>query len=407
MSDRPLRLLLGAFGDPGHAFPMIELGRALAARGHEVTLQSWMRWQEAIQTGGMAFAPAPEYRVFPTAERPLQPYQTVVRAAAQMRPLVRELRPDLAVADILTLAPALAAEAEGVEVATLVPHVFPPEAPGAPPYSLGARLPRTAVGRAVFNGLHQRAEGGYRRGRAELNETRRRLGLGPVAHLHAGISRRLALVATLPQLEYPREWPEAVHVVGPLGWEPPASAVSPPPGEGPVVLIAPSTSQDPTHRLLRTAVTGLAGEPVRVIAALNRGPLPAPLPVAGNVRLVDWLSYAQTMPRCDLVVCHGGHGTMTRALASGCPVVVVPAAGDMNENAARAAWSGAGVRLPWRLLGPRTLRLAVRQALGDPRLAARAGEMARWAAAHRPAERAAALVEAAAGGAAGSHATAR
>ena len=36
----PLRVLLGAFGDPGHAFPMIALGRALAARGHEVTLQT-------------------------------------------------------------------------------------------------------------------------------------------------------------------------------------------------------------------------------------------------------------------------------------------------------------------------------------------------------------------------------
>jgi UDP:flavonoid glycosyltransferase YjiC (YdhE family) len=34
----PLRLLLGAFGDPGHAFPAIALGRALAARGHEVVL---------------------------------------------------------------------------------------------------------------------------------------------------------------------------------------------------------------------------------------------------------------------------------------------------------------------------------------------------------------------------------
>ena len=36
-----LRLLLGAFGDPGHAFPMIALGRALNARGHDVTLQTW------------------------------------------------------------------------------------------------------------------------------------------------------------------------------------------------------------------------------------------------------------------------------------------------------------------------------------------------------------------------------
>ena len=46
MSDRErprLRILLGAFGDPGHAFPMIALARALVARGHDVTLQTWTR----------------------------------------------------------------------------------------------------------------------------------------------------------------------------------------------------------------------------------------------------------------------------------------------------------------------------------------------------------------------------
>jgi len=97
------------------------------------------------------------------------------------------------------------------------------------------------------------------------------------------------------------------------------------------------------------------------------------------------------------VICHAGHGTMARALASGCPVVAVPAAGDMNENAARLDWAGAGVRLPWRLLSPLTLRLAVRRALGVPDLAARARELAGWAAAHDSAERAADLVEGLAG----------
>ena len=41
-------------------------------------------------------------------------------------------------------------------------------------------------------------------------------------------------------------------------------------------------------------------------------------------------------------------------------MVVCPAGGDMAENAARADWAGLGVRLPRRLLGPRTLRWAVR-----------------------------------------------
>jgi UDP:flavonoid glycosyltransferase YjiC (YdhE family) len=84
---------------------------------------------------------------------------------------------------------------------------------------------------------------------------------------------------------------------------------------------------------------------------------------------------------------------MVRALASGAPVLAVPHAGDMAENAARADWAGAAVRLPWRLLGPVTLRAAVRRAFAEPSHARRARELAAWSSAHDGAERAAELVE--------------
>jgi UDP:flavonoid glycosyltransferase YjiC (YdhE family) len=108
---------------------------------------------------------------------------------------------------------------------------------------------------------------------------------------------------------------------------------------------------------------------------------------------VDWLSYARAMPRCDLVLCHGGHGTVARALASGCAVVVVPAAGDMAENAARVDWAGVGVRVPRRMCTPRAVGLAVGRALALPALGRRAGELAAWAAVNDGAERAAVAVE--------------
>jgi UDP:flavonoid glycosyltransferase YjiC (YdhE family) len=115
--------------------------------------------------------------------------------------------------------------------------------------------------------------------------------------------------------------------------------------------------------------------------------------VPAHARLVEWISYSRTMPGSALVICHGGHGTLVRALASGAPVLAVPHSGDMAENAARAAWAGVGVRLPWRLLGPRTVRLAVRRALADGALRERAAGLAQWAARHDGATRAAELVE--------------
>jgi len=372
---------------------MIALGRELAGRGHAVTLQTWTRWRADVEAQGIAFAPAPEYPPFPTGERPLKPYEAVERATRDTLPLVRELAPDAVVADILTLAPALAAELENVPVATLIPHLDPRMPPACPPFSCGARLPRTSAGRALWRAADPLLRLGLELGRRELNETRARLGLPALAHVHGGISRTLCLVATFPQLEYPRDWPASTHVVGPLLWEPSTGAVELPGGEGPLVLVAPSTSQDSEHRLLRGALAGLAALPVRVLVSSNRRRPDPPLDVPANALVVDWLSYARTMPACDLVICHGGHGTVARALASGCAIVLVPAAGDMNENAARVDWAGVGVRLPRRMVGARGLALAAGRALARPGLHSRAQEVQAWAEANDGAAAAADLVE--------------
>jgi UDP:flavonoid glycosyltransferase YjiC (YdhE family) len=161
--------------------------------------------------------------------------------------------------------------------------------------------------------------------------------------------------------------------------------------------VAPSTSQDPDHRLLRAALAGLAELPVRVLATWNRRPPGRPLPVPDNAVVVDWFSYAQTMPHADVVVCHAGHGTLVRALGCGAAVVCCPAAGDMNENAARADWAGVGVRVPRRLVSALTVRLAVTRALGQPSIRAAAGALADWTRTHDPGALAAGYVEALAG----------
>ena len=338
----------------------------------------------------MRFAAAPEYQVFPTRERPLKPYAAAVRASAVTARLIREVDPEIVVADILTVAAALAAELEERPWATLVPHVLPMGEPGFPVYALGGVRPRTAAGARMWGLARPLLMKGEEQGRRELNGARERVGLPPLEHVHGGISRWLALVATFPQLEYPRRSDEPwLRVTGPLLWEQPFGEVELPPGDEPLVLVAPSTSQDPEQRLLLAALEGLAGEPVRVLATTNRRAPARPPVVPANARLVDWISYAATMPRCDAVVCHAGHGTVVRALACGVPVVACPHAGDMAENAARVRWAGAGVSLPRRFQTPRGVRLAVRRLLADPAYAARASELRDWAARHDGAARAA------------------
>jgi UDP:flavonoid glycosyltransferase YjiC (YdhE family) len=328
----------------------------------------------------MRFDAAPEYQVFPTREKPLKPYVAAVRAARDTVPLIREFDPDVVVADILTSAGSLAAQLEERPWVTLVPHVLPAGEPQFPVYAVGAVYPRTALGERMWRAVRPVMMKGEEQGRVELNGARERLGLPPQEHVHGGTSRQMSLIATFPQLEYPRteELPWA-RITGPLLWEQPFGDTEPPPGDDPLVLVAPSTSQDPEHRLVRAALEGLADEPVRVLATTNRRPPAKPIEVPSNAKVVDWVSYARSMPGCAAVICHAGHGTVARALASGVPVLACPHAGDMAENSARIRWAGAGVSLPRRFQTARGVRLGLRRLLSDPSYGERARDLQAWA----------------------------
>ncbi len=392
-ADR-LRVLVAAFGDAGHVFPAIALGRALARRGHAVTIETWEERRAAVEGAGLDFAAAEEYRAFPPPDPDSDDGRNAADAARALLPLIGRLDPAVVVSDILTLAPTLAAEAAGVPLATLVPHIYPVVEPGLPFFAVGLRAPRTPLGRALWRAGGRALDVGLERGRRDLNVQRERLGLAPLERFHGGISPDLALVATYPQLEYPRAWPASVHITGPMAFEVPHPEIELPPGDAPLVLVAPSTAHDSENHLVRTALAALAAEPVRVVATTNRVRPQAPVPVPENALLVDWLSYSQLMPQAALVVSHGGHGTVARALGAGAPLLVSPITGDMGETAMRVAWAGAGLSLPWRLCRPGPLRWAVRRVLADPSFTARSREIAAWGASHDGADRGAALVEA-------------
>jgi UDP:flavonoid glycosyltransferase YjiC (YdhE family) len=396
----PVRIMIAAVGWAGHLFPALALGRELARRGNEVLVETFGRWREVVEGAGLGFAAARERMSFGAIPDPDEG-PTLAQAARELEPLLAEHRPDLLVHDLFTLAPAFAAERAGIRRATLIPHPYPVHEPGLPLYPLGLGPPRTTLGalgwRALWPAIGTRLPNTrLRRVRGELDRERAELGLKPLADYDGQISGELALVATFPQLEYPRRWPDHVHVTGPMPYELPHPEAELPPGGEPLVVVAPSTERDPEMRLIAAALEGLAAEPVRVVASANRADGGWRGPVPANARVVDWLSYAQAMPQASLVVCHGGHGTIARALSEGVPVLVCPPAGDMAENGARVAWSGSGRMLPNRLLSPASLRWSARGVLAEPAIASRAAEIAAWTRSNHGAATAAALVERAA-----------
>jgi UDP:flavonoid glycosyltransferase YjiC (YdhE family) len=274
----------------------------------------------------------------------------------------------------------------------MIAHPYPVNEPGTPYFMVGLLPPRTPVGSELLKLAQPWFERRERKQRSAQNSVRAELGLPPTGRTFATISEELVLVGTFPQLEYPRRWPEHVHVTGPFLFEPAHPPIEIPEGDRPLVVVAASTAQDEELALVDTALEALADEPVRLLVTLSghlsewEGMAPA------NATLVDWVQYAQVLPHASLLVSNGGHGTVARSLAEGVPLMVRPAGTDQGENGARIAWAGAGLMLPRGVFGRRSLRVAVRRILGNDRFAARARELAEWGRRNDGAARAAELV---------------
>ncbi len=150
---------------------------------------------------------------------------SVAEAARRLEPTLARLRPDVVVSDLFTLAPALAAEVAGVPAGVADPTPLPGARAG--PAVLPARAAAAAyadrpprLAGALARRRHPAAEHPPARASGPRSTSRAaELGLGPQARYDGQISEQLALVATFPQLEYPRRWPAHVHVTGPMPFE--------------------------------------------------------------------------------------------------------------------------------------------------------------------------------------------
>jgi UDP:flavonoid glycosyltransferase YjiC (YdhE family) len=359
-----VRVAVVAGPDPGHAFPAIALCLKLLAAGDEPTLFTGVQWLDTARATGIDAAEL--LGLDPTSEDDdLDDGAKIHHRAARMAvlnvPALRELAPDLVVSDVITACGGMAAELLGIPWVELDPHPLYLPSKGLPPLGSGMAPGTGLRGRLRDTVMRALTARSWRTGLRQRSEAR--VGIGLPAK-DPGPLRRL--IATLPALEVPRpDWPAEAVVVGPLHFEPTTEILAVPPGDGPLVVVAPSTATTGTVGLAELAVQCLVpGEvlPAGARVAVSRlGGADFDVPpwaVVGLGRQDELLA------RADVMICGSGHGIVAKTLLAGVPLVVVPGGGDQWEMANRVVRQGSAELI--RPLTAEALVAAVQQVLSSP-----------------------------------------
>jgi MGT family glycosyltransferase len=212
----------------------------------------------------------------------------------------------------------------------------------------------------------------------------------------------LYLIPSIPALDYNRrDLPPSVRYVGPCVWNKPMNAPPPEwlseiPSDRPWVHVTEGTAHYQDPFVLRAAAQGLANRDMEVI--LTTGPQRDPAdvdlgPIAPNVRVEQFVSHSDLLPRCAALVTTGGAGTVMAALRAGVPQLIVPTHWDKPDNARRVVEAGVGLRLTPRQCSANGLRGAVERLLHEPHFRERARQLAYQLEQEQGPSRAAVLLE--------------
>lgn len=140
-----------------------------------------------------------------------------------------------------------------------------------------------------------------------------------------------------PRREDPRDW-------------------SPPPGDGPLALLAFGTAYTDRADVYRNAIEALDGQGWRLVLATGRADVG---PVPSWVQLRDTVPQPAVLRLADCFITHAGMGSCTEGLWFGVPMVAIPQAVDQPANAARLEAIGVGRHLTDHLPSVPDMRDAV------------------------------------------------
>lgn len=170
----------------------------------------------------------------------------------------------------------------------------------------------------------------------------------PVSATNCLAGKDITLLADIPEYFPTRNLPPSYHYVGPLTWK--------------NDMLMPSWWPLPksTNRLIYITMgtTGVASffgalktllSSAPFMTVISTGGIPVALEnIPGRIYAESYLDGDLVMEQCDLVICHGGNGTIYQALSHGKPIIGIPTIPDQSFNMRRVKALGVGETVTWR-----------------------------------------------------------
>ena len=382
----------------GNTPPMLGIVRRLLQRGHAVRVVSDPCNRLDVEGAGAQFASwtrAPRRLDKSVESDALQdwdvssPLEMIRRLRDQLfvgpslqyaQDIIDELErfpADVVVTSEMLFGVMVGAEAAGVPCVSLSANIYPFPQKGVPAFGPGLQPAAGPLGRLrdwFINTMSLRA---FAKGRDAFNDTRRTLGLAPLAHPFDQLERLASHVVLTSRAfdfaspEPPKHFLYAGPVLDDPAWAEIWQSPWPASDRRPLVLVGFSTTFQNQGQVLGRVIEALGTLDVRAVVTTGPSIDRATLPTAANVHVCASAPHSQVLQDAALAITHCGHGTVIRALAAGVPLVCMPMGRDQNDNAARVTARCAGVRLTPKASAEK-IRHAVRQVLTQPQYRERA-----------------------------------
>jgi UDP:flavonoid glycosyltransferase YjiC (YdhE family) len=350
-----MRLLCSFVGGNGHFEPLVPIARLAVAAGHTVAFTCRPGMIPTVEKAGFAaFASGPDFgdsdKRYPLVEVNMEREEEALRESFARRlareraqdilAVCREWQPDVIVCDEIDFGGMIAAERLGLPYASVLV------------IASGSFVRREVVADA-------------------LNAVRGEYDLPPDPDLTM-LSRYLVLSPVPPSYRDPLfPLPPTGHSIRPFMLNAPQNETTPQwlenlPDMPTVYFTLGTVFNRESGDLFSRVLMALRDLSINLIVTVGTHIDPTEFGAQpDNVRIERFIPQLLLLPHCDLVVSHGGSGSILGALAHGLPSVLIPMGADQPLNAARYQALGAAEILDAITATPELIRQTVSTVLDN------------------------------------------